>query len=90
MLSFAARDLARLDPETLEKAGRSRGSARRHVASPARGRDLWVVIPRRGQVLRLDATSGRVEGRITPPQTPVDVELGAADGAVWVTGTAAR
>ena len=49
-----------------------------------RGRDLWVVIPRRGQVLRLDAASGRVEGWITPPQTPVDVELGD-DGAVWVT-----
>ena len=84
VLSFAARDLARLDPETLERAGPQPRIGKEAMSVAGRGRDLWVVIPRRGQVLRLDAASGRVEDRITPPQTPVDVELGD-DGAVWVT-----
>ena len=74
---FAASNLARLDPETLEKAGPQPRIGKEAMSVAGRGRDLWVAIPRRGQVLRLDAASGRVEGRITPPQTPLDVELGS-------------
>ncbi len=62
VLSFAARDLARLDPETLEQSGRQPRIGKEAMSVTGRGRDLWVAIPRRGQVLRLDAASGRVTG----------------------------
>ncbi len=72
-------------------------SGRRHGAQPVVGRGassiashagtIWVTVPARGEVVRVDARTGKVEARIEPPLPPVRVAAGRS--GLWVVGRAA-
>jgi hypothetical protein len=87
VISHSRPRVARLDP----KSGRRRGDqplVGRGASSIAAHRDtIWVAVPRRGEVVRVNARSGHVEERITPSLSPVRVAVGAS--GLWVLGRAA-
>jgi hypothetical protein len=76
--------VTRLDPESL----------RRHGDQPTVGRGasdiaehenaIWVTVPTRGELVRVDPNSGHVEARIEPPVEPVRVAVGRS--GLWVVG----
>jgi predicted Ser/Thr protein kinase len=45
---------------------------------------IWVAVPRRGEVVLVDARSGHVEARIEPPVEPFRVAVGRS--GLWVAG----
>ena len=71
-----------------------RASRVRHGDQPVVGRGasdiaahenlIWVAVPRRGEVVLVDARSGHVEARVEPPAEPVRVALGRS--GLWVAG----
>ena len=78
VISHGRERIARVDAETLRRTGPQPRIGRGAWSIAADGdQALWVAVPRRGAVLRLDPASGRVTGRIRPPLTPVDVRVGA-------------
>jgi hypothetical protein len=73
----------RFDAETMDpKPGPQIGRGAWAIA--ADGDHLWVAVPERGVVLRIDARSGQVVGRIKPGTTPVGLAVDPA--GVWITG----
>jgi DNA-binding beta-propeller fold protein YncE len=89
VISHGRERIARVDAGTLRRTGPQPRIGRGAWSIAADGdAALWVAVPRRGAVLRLDPASGRVTGRIRPPLTPVDVRVGA-DG-LWIAGRARR
>ena len=88
VVSYARDRLARFDAETLERQGRQPRVGRGAWAISGDADSVWVAVPRRGRVLRIDARTGRTTGSIRTPFTPVAV---AADArAVWIVGRHSR
>ena len=89
VISHGRERIDRIDARTLERDGvqpRIEGAGAWSIAGD---RDsVWVAVPRRGKVLRIDARSGRVNGRIATPLTPVAVAVDR--GGLWVVGRAER
>jgi YVTN family beta-propeller protein len=56
-------------------------------AIAAQGNSVWVA-PSTGLLTHLDATTGRVAGRLNPNASPAGIALG--DGAIWLTDTEAN
>jgi len=86
VVSYSRPRVARLDPAS----GRRRGDqplVGRGASSIAAHRDnVWVAVPERGEVVRVDARSGHVKDRVEPPVSPVRVAVGAS--GLWVLGRA--
>jgi hypothetical protein len=87
VISHSRPRVARLDPES----GRRRGDqplVGQGASSIAAHRDMiWVAVPERGEVVRVDARSGHVKDRVEPPVSPARVAVGAS--GLWVLGRAA-
>jgi hypothetical protein len=53
----------------------------------ARGDTIWVTVPPRGEVVRVDSRTGHVRDRIKPPAEPARVAVGPS--GLWVAGRGA-
>ena len=88
VISHARERIARIDAGTLERVRpqpRIDGGGAWSIAGD--GDAVWVAVPRRGRVLRIDGAA-RVTQRIATPLTPVAVVVDR--GGLWITGRAAR
>jgi DNA-binding beta-propeller fold protein YncE len=80
-LRLVADAVAAVDPESDELVG-SVAVAAQPAAVAAVGRDVWVTSFREGTVVRVDATTLRVRGRLRLTEPPGGIAAGAR--ALWV------
>ena len=78
--------ILRFDARTLEPIRPALRFASRPWTMAADGDRLWVVLPGRGQVVGVNARSGRVTRRIRTPLRPVGIAIDRR--GVWISGRA--
>jgi Protein kinase domain len=79
--------VTRLDAESGRRQGDQPLVGRGASSIAAHDDAIWVAVPARGEVVRVDPRSGHVKARIEPPMRPVRVAVGPS--GLWVVGRAA-
>jgi len=86
VISISEPRITRIEAATGRRRGDQPRVGRGASSIAAHGDDVWVSVPERGEVLRLNEGSGRVVGRVTTPLRPVLVAAGRS--GLWVAGRA--